>query len=160
MDSKRWADPGDLKPCILRSRRRVGWCEFSARLFIRKPCLWRTDNPISDFAAPQERSLSITSTSGAKPCFLSSLRMCFTAAALSIFVAPAGREPRLRARARTGARNHRGHLTEMQPRRWPRASTAKFSGEQRPRTSRPIAAPSRMKHPARAPRADLQRRDS
>jgi hypothetical protein len=29
----RWADPGDLKRCILRSRRRVGWCEFSARLF-------------------------------------------------------------------------------------------------------------------------------
>ena len=33
MDKKRWADPGDLKRCILRSRRRVGWCEFSARLF-------------------------------------------------------------------------------------------------------------------------------
>ena len=23
-DKKRWADPGDLKRCILRSRRRVG----------------------------------------------------------------------------------------------------------------------------------------
>ena len=34
---KRWADPGDLKRCTLRSRRRVGWCEFSARLFLRKP---------------------------------------------------------------------------------------------------------------------------
>ena len=30
------------------------------------------------------------------------------------------------------ARNHHGHLIEMPPRRWPRASTAKFSGEQRP----------------------------
>ena len=47
-----WADPGDLKRCILRSRRRLGWCEFSARLFLRKPCSWRADNPISDFAAP------------------------------------------------------------------------------------------------------------
>ena len=28
-----------------------GWCEFSARLFLRKPCSWRADNPISDFAA-------------------------------------------------------------------------------------------------------------
>jgi hypothetical protein len=36
----------------LRSRRRVGWCEFSARLFRRKPCLWRAVNLISDFAAP------------------------------------------------------------------------------------------------------------
>src|SRR6185312_8594839 len=82
MDKKRWADPGDLKRCILRSRRRVGWCEFSARLLIRKPCSWRADNPISDLAAPYERSLSVTSTSGAKPCFLSSLRSSFTAAAL------------------------------------------------------------------------------
>ena len=30
------------------------------------------------------------------------------------------------------ARNHDGHLVEMPPRRWPRASTAKFSGEHRP----------------------------
>jgi hypothetical protein len=28
------------------------------------------------------------------------------------------------------ARNHHGHLVEMPLRRWPRASTAKFSGEQ------------------------------
>ena len=27
------ADPGDLKRCIFCSRRRVGRCEFSARLF-------------------------------------------------------------------------------------------------------------------------------
>ena len=51
MDKKRWADAGDLKRSILRSRRRVGWCEFSARLFLRNPCSWRADNPISDFAA-------------------------------------------------------------------------------------------------------------
>src|SRR5579863_2110522 len=51
-DKKRWADPGDLKLCILRSRRRTGGCEFSARLFLRKPCLWRADNSILDFFAP------------------------------------------------------------------------------------------------------------
>ena len=28
-----WADPALLKRCILRSRRRAGLCEFSARLF-------------------------------------------------------------------------------------------------------------------------------
>jgi hypothetical protein len=37
---KRWAEPGDLKRCSLRSRRRTAWCEFSARLFCRKPCSW------------------------------------------------------------------------------------------------------------------------
>jgi hypothetical protein len=30
------------------------------------------------------------------------------------------------------ARNRHGHLVEMPSRRWPRASMAKFSGEQRP----------------------------
>ena len=32
-----WAEPGLLKRCILRSLRRVGWCEFSARLFLAYP---------------------------------------------------------------------------------------------------------------------------
>src|SRR3954451_11546467 len=35
----RWAWPGDLNRFICRSRRRVGWCEFSARLF--KPLCFR-----------------------------------------------------------------------------------------------------------------------
>ena len=35
-ERKRWADPGDLNLCILNSRRRTGWCEFSARLFFRR----------------------------------------------------------------------------------------------------------------------------
>jgi hypothetical protein len=48
MHKKRSADPGDSK----RSRRRTGWCEFSARLFLRTPWLWRANNPISDFAGP------------------------------------------------------------------------------------------------------------
>src|SRR5580693_4726869 len=36
-----------------------------------------------------------------------------------------------------GARNHHRHLIEMPPRRWPRASAAKFSGEQRPELQDP-----------------------
>jgi hypothetical protein len=35
------------------------------------------------------------------------------------------------------ARNHHGHLVEMPRRRWPRASTAKFSREQRPKLQDP-----------------------
>ena len=50
-DRNRWADPGDLNRCILRSRRRTGRCEFSARLFLRRPCSWRAVNLSSDFAA-------------------------------------------------------------------------------------------------------------
>jgi hypothetical protein len=44
-----WYDPGDLNRCIFRSRRRTGRCEFSARLFLRKPCSWRAVNLSSDF---------------------------------------------------------------------------------------------------------------
>jgi hypothetical protein len=35
------------------------------------------------------------------------------------------------------ARNRHGHLVEMPPRRWPRTSMAKFSGEQRPEFQNP-----------------------
>ena len=38
----RWAEP-DLKRCIFPLARRIGWCEFSARLFLRKPCSWRAE---------------------------------------------------------------------------------------------------------------------
>src|SRR5580704_9950248 len=58
-DRNRCADPGDLNRCILRSRRRTGRCEFSARLFLRKPCSWRAVNLSSDFAAVYERSLRL-----------------------------------------------------------------------------------------------------
>jgi hypothetical protein len=40
------------------------------------------------------------------------------------------------------ARDHHGHLIEMPRRRWPRASTAKFSGERRPEFQYP--APNRL----------------
>ena len=75
---------------------------------LRNPCSWQADNPISEFAAPQERSLSVTSTSGAKPCFLSSLRISFTAAALS--------RPRCTSKSRTS----------------PSSSTARHSQNRRP----------------------------
>src|SRR5205823_1842543 len=39
---KRWADAADLNRCILRSRRRTTWWEFSARLFLRSPWSWTT----------------------------------------------------------------------------------------------------------------------
>jgi hypothetical protein len=43
---------GRLNCFMCRSRRRVGWCEFSARLF--NPLCWRCSMPgmISRFAAP------------------------------------------------------------------------------------------------------------
>jgi hypothetical protein len=54
-------------------------------LFLRKPCSCRAVNLSSDFAAAYERGLSVTSTSGAKPCFLSSFAHQFTAA---VFASP------------------------------------------------------------------------
>ena len=52
METKRWAEPGDLNHCIFRSLRRTGWCETSARLFLRSPCSCRAERPISAKAAP------------------------------------------------------------------------------------------------------------
>ena len=51
-ERKRCACRADLKRFICRSRRRVGWCEFSARLF--RPLCWRCSTPgiTSRFAAP------------------------------------------------------------------------------------------------------------
>ena len=51
-ERKRCACRADLNRFICRSRRRVGWCEFSARLF--SPLCWRCSTPgiTSRFAAP------------------------------------------------------------------------------------------------------------
>jgi hypothetical protein len=79
---------------------------------------------------------------GCEPCFFTSLRISFTAAALIVrwlheqvknltFVVDRAPEPELLPR------DHHGHLIEMPPRRWPRTSTAKFSGEQRPELQNP-----------------------
>ncbi len=75
VDRKRCADPGDLNRCIFRSRRRVGWWEFSARLLQRCRRSWRASSPSCRLADPYEPSPSVVIVSGAKPCFLTSLRM-------------------------------------------------------------------------------------
>src|SRR4051794_29607096 len=31
---------GRLEPLLIRSRRLTTWCEFSARLYMRRPCSW------------------------------------------------------------------------------------------------------------------------
>jgi regulator of protease activity HflC (stomatin/prohibitin superfamily) len=58
-ERKRWAWPADVKRFICRSRRRVGWCEFSARL-LRPLCLrCSTEGITSAFAALSLASLSV-----------------------------------------------------------------------------------------------------
>ena len=42
-DTKRWACPADLSPCMRYARCRVGRCEFSQRLFSER--LWRCSTP-------------------------------------------------------------------------------------------------------------------
>jgi hypothetical protein len=42
---KRWAEPGERKPCILRTRRRIGTCEPSVRWFLRLPRACRRPRP-------------------------------------------------------------------------------------------------------------------
>jgi hypothetical protein len=85
-------------------------------------------------AAPQEPRLSVTRTSGAKPCFLSNLRISSTTAALSRHgcTSRSRTSPSSSTEGRTPncPRNHHGHLVEMLHRRWPGASTAKLSTKQ------------------------------
>ena len=57
------------------------------------------------------------------------------------------------------ARNRHGHLVEMPLRRWPRASTAKFSSEQWPELQDPPSHRFVGRHRAHAQRADLRRRE-
>src|SRR5271169_6738836 len=80
-----WAEPGLLNRCILRSRRRVGWCEFSARLFFHRPRSCRRSIPRSRTAALYDRKSSVTNRSGTKACFFRSLRISFSAACLLRF---------------------------------------------------------------------------
>ena len=72
-DRKRWAEPGDLNRCILRSCCRTSRCGTSARLFFRGPCSCRAVGPISVNPAPYDRSPSVVISAGAKPCFRSDL---------------------------------------------------------------------------------------
>ena len=59
---------------MARSRCRVGWWEFSARLFRYCDCRCSTDGITSRCATAQLRSWSVTSTRGDAHCLLRSLR--------------------------------------------------------------------------------------
>lgn len=67
-ERERWAWPGDLNRFICRSRRRVGWCEFSALLFKPLCCRCSTPGMISFFAAPYLASLSVIMVRGGRIC--------------------------------------------------------------------------------------------
>ena len=57
MRRNRWAEPCDLNFYSFRSRRRIGRCEFSARLLARiPPGRWRLVNPSSRIATRYEAS--------------------------------------------------------------------------------------------------------
>ena len=79
-DRRLCACPGEVKRFIARSRCRVGWCEFSARLF--KYFDWRcsTDSSGSRCAIWYRPSLSVTITRGTYSKLLCSLRKNFLAA--------------------------------------------------------------------------------
>ena len=72
-----------MERCMLRARRRIGRCETSARLLVRRPRSSRAVMPISAEAALWERNLSVVITVDAQPCFLSRLRISLRATALS-----------------------------------------------------------------------------
>ena len=53
-----------LKLASAPSRRRNGWCEFSARLLSQRPQVWAAALPITFIAARYDRSLSVTIEAG------------------------------------------------------------------------------------------------
>lgn len=63
-----------LEPLNLRSRRRASRCAFSARLLARNLRSCAADDRSCLIAAGYDRSRSVVIRSGAKLCFLSSLR--------------------------------------------------------------------------------------
>jgi hypothetical protein len=65
-----------------RSRRRVGWCEFSARLFFHRPRSCRRERPRVRAAASYDRKSSVTYCLGTKAYFFRSLRISLRAACL------------------------------------------------------------------------------
>jgi len=86
VDRNRFANPCHLNRCIFLSRPRVGWWEFSARLFRRCHRSWRASSPSCRLAAPYDPSSSVLIVSGATPCLLTSSRMSLTAARVSRLV--------------------------------------------------------------------------
>jgi hypothetical protein len=126
-----------LKRCILRSRRRVGWCGFPP------DCSYASrarGAPIIRFRTlPRRKSADCRSQ---EHRFLEQFAHEFHGGSLVApslhqqvedlaFVVDCAPQPEL------PARNPHGHLVEMPARRWLRASTAKFSGEQRPELQNP-----------------------
>ena len=155
----RWADPGVLKRCILRSRRRVRLMRILGPIVLAQAPLVVSRQADFGLCRGVERSLSVTSTSGAKPCFLSSLRISFTAAACR------GRRCTSRSRTSPSSSTAR-HSQNCRPAIATAISTlgagvdGEVLGRTTVRTSRPIAAPFRLRRPDRAPRADPRHRDS
>ncbi len=49
-----------LNFAIAPSRRRNGWCEFSARLLSQRPLFWRSETPTTFIAARYDRRRSVT----------------------------------------------------------------------------------------------------
>jgi hypothetical protein len=67
---KRWAEPGERKPCVCHSRRRIGTCELSARLFLR--FAWMCSAVRPSRAPPHDRPAADRSPAPPVPCPASS----------------------------------------------------------------------------------------
>ena len=133
MDKKRWADPGDLKSLHLALAPSM---RILSPIVLAQPLLMARRQ--SDFGLCRAVRPQLVGHQhiGREALFLEQLahqfhRCRFIAPPLHeqvenlAFVVDCALKPEL------PARNH-GHLIEMPPRGWPRASTPKFSGEQRP----------------------------
>ena len=80
-----------MKRCIFRSRRRVGLCEFSDRLFFHRSRSRRRSSPNSRAAELYDRKSSVTNRSGPKAYFFRSLRISFSSACCFAWTGPAHR---------------------------------------------------------------------
>ncbi len=141
MDSKRWADPGDLKLHLtLASSSRL--MRILGPIVLAQPLLMARRQPDFGFCRAVGAKLVGHQHSGCEALFLEQLvhefhRCGFVAPSSHkeienlAFVVNSAPEPELLAR------NRYGHLIEMPARCWPWASTPKFSGEQRPELQYP-----------------------
>jgi hypothetical protein len=139
---KRCRPPGDRKPCIIRSRFRIGRCEFSARLFHPLCGRCSTSGMTYRFAAPYDRSLSVMMRFGASPCFFRS-RISKRLAALvfrRVWTISSRTKPSWSTARQSSVF---GHRWKLQPRPDARYHSAKafcraVSGQRRDRTFAPI----------------------
>ena len=74
-ERKHWAWSADLNRYNCRSRRWMGWREFSALSFSPSCLLCSTERISSRFAAPQLAILSVIPSRGGRNCFFSGLRI-------------------------------------------------------------------------------------